>query len=386
MLVPRKSLLALALVAAGLLGESVLPAPMQAWAYFRVQPNYNRNAYWQGVRNAAFSNYVAGRTPQSYGLGYPNRFRYIPPYYPYYNTNVYYPTIDPWGGYLSGGADAIRAQGQFLIDQQQAKLAKEQVNQSKIETRRKSFDEWLYERARRPTNEDERERIRLEKIRRSRNNPPITEIWSGKALNDLMVGIRRMYSQGIQGPTVPLDPDILQHINVTSGAVGSTGGIGVLRNEGKLRWPLTLRLSPYKTERQRLDQLASQAFQQAETGSVDAGTIEDMSAAVDKLYAALKRNISSVTANDYIKAKRYLNDLDKSIKMLDDPNISNYVTRKWAAKGDTVAELTTNMIRQGLRFAPAVAGDEAAYVALHNAMVQYYTLPSPGQPYDPAAK
>ena len=29
------------------------------------------------------------------------------------------------------------------------------------------------------------------------------------------------------------------------------------------------------------------------------------------------------------------------------------------------------MTQQGLKFAPAVSGDQAAYVALHNAMVTY---------------
>ena len=58
---------------------------------------------------------------------------------------------------------------------------REQVRQGRIDNRRRSFDEYLYERERRPSQEDERERARLENLRRSRNDPPITEIWSGLA-------------------------------------------------------------------------------------------------------------------------------------------------------------------------------------------------------------
>src|SRR5262249_9748759 len=145
-----------------------------------------------------------------------------------------------------------------------AKLTKEEAKQAQLKTRRQSFDEWLYERAHRPTSEDERERLLQEKIRRSRNDPPPGEIWSGKALNDLMVGIRRMQAQRIPGPTVPLHPDRLKQITVTAGATGTgTGSIGLLREGGKLYWPLTLKRPAYEEERRKVDQLAAQAYRQA---------------------------------------------------------------------------------------------------------------------------
>ncbi len=37
----------------------------------------------------------------------------------------------------------------------------------------------------------------------------------------------------------------------------------------------------------------------------------------------------------------------------------------------TVAELVQQMTRQGLRFAPAVSGDESYYTVLHRALVDY---------------
>jgi hypothetical protein len=267
---------------------------------------------------------------------------------------------------------------------EQSKLTHEQVRQAKVDTRRKQFDEYLYERQRRPNAEDERERRRLEALRRARNDPPITEIWSGKALNDLLLGINQMLTQGMQGPTVPLDPSILRYINVNSGA-NAQGSLGLIQDGGKLSWPLTLRTSAFATERKKLDELSPKALSQAQSGEVDGDTLVAMVEAVDTLQAKLKKKVSAISANDYIKAKRFLNDFEQTCKVLQSPDVSKYATRKWSAQGDTVLELVSNMNRNGLRFAPATPGGEAAYVALHRGMVAYLTL-DPNRPWDPYAK
>jgi len=285
---------------------------------------------------------------------------------------------------LSGAADVINSQGQFMTDQQQAFKMREQVRQASIDTRKKNFDEYLYERALAPTPEDERERYRLEQLRRSRNDPPPTEIWSGKALNDLLLAIRQQMAQGVPGPTVPLQPETLEHINVTSGA--TSGSVGVLRNGGKLHWPLVLRQSAYADDYKALDRLAGEAFKQAESGAVDADTLQGMTTASSNLQAALKSNVADIAPNDYITAKRFLNEIDATIRVLQDPNIANYVTRKWSAKGDSVAELVTQMTRQGLKFAPAVSGDESAYLALHSAMVTFFAGPELTKRWDTLSK
>lgn len=305
---------------------------------------------------------------------------YYPPPYPYYPGYTY----DPYGGYLSGGADVINAQGQFMVSTQQAYLMREQVRQARIESRRKSFDEYLYERERRPTLEDERERARLENLRRSRNDPPITEIWSGKALNDLLLAIQQQQAQGRRGPTIPLDEETLKSINVTTGA--NTGSLGVLRDNGRLHWPLELTRSDYEQERRRLDDLAAKAYRQATDGTVDPNVLQEMNNAIDSLQTRLRRSVADVSPSDYMKARRYLSDLDSAVRVLEDPNASKYANRKLAAKGGTVSDLVSEMTNQGLRFAPAVAGDEGAYVALHRALASYSAPPDSYKSWDPLAK
>src|SRR5438132_1022105 len=60
-------------------------------------------------------------------------FRSLPIANSYYPTSPYatYPGYyaDPYGGYLSGAADVINAQGQFLVNTQQAYRMREQVRQ-----------------------------------------------------------------------------------------------------------------------------------------------------------------------------------------------------------------------------------------------------------------
>ena len=121
--------------------------------------------------------------PYATSPGYDSSYSSYSPYSSYY---------DPYSGYLRGGADVINAQGRFLVNTQQAYLTREQVRSERLASRRKVFDEYLYEREKTPTAEDERQRHQLEQLNRSRNNPPVTEIWSGKALNDLMADLRKL--------------------------------------------------------------------------------------------------------------------------------------------------------------------------------------------------
>jgi len=288
---------------------------------------------------------------------------------PYYASSLYGPVQTPANGYLTGAASVIGAQSQFMLSTEQAKLTREDVNRSRMDTRRKSIEQWMWERNTLPTLEDDRERDRMQQLRRSRNDPPATEIWSAKALNDLFSNIQRAQATGVPGPTVPLDSQTLSLINVTTGA--TAGSLGLLRDGGKLTWPFVLRKSTYEVGRKKLDQLAPQAFMQVQANDLSPDTLQAMTDAVKSLDDQLDQDVSTLTPNDFIKGKRYLNEMKGSLKTIQDPNAVHYATRKWAAKGNTVAELVADMSRQGLKFAAATQGDEAAYTALYRALVTY---------------
>jgi hypothetical protein len=363
--VQRMPWMALASVLALL--TAALSIRAQEMSNFRVPPNaYDQNAAAASAANAAARRTSYRNTPSGF-YGFPGAY-----------------VEAPGGAFLSGAADVISSQGQLVNDLENAKITREQRNQMRIDTRRRTFDENMYERKHRPTVEDERERARQLRLRRARNDPPLNEIWSGKALNDLLDGIQKMLTQGIPGPNIPLDPEILSRINVTSGTTPE-GSLGLLRDGGKLRWPLTLRMSSFTSDRKQLDELAPKALSEAQSGEVSAETLQAMITSVDNLFSELKKNVRKINANDYIRSKRFLNDLEQTVKVLQDPNVSKYASRKWSAQGNNVLDLVSNMTRQGLKFAPAVPGDQAAYTSLHRAMVAFLTV-DPGRSWDPFAK
>jgi hypothetical protein len=65
--------------------------------------------------------------------------------------------------------------------------------------------------------------------------------------------------------------------------------------------------------------------------------------------------------------------------------VANYITRKWAPKGNTVGEVVNEVNRQGLKFALAVDGDQAAYVAMYRGMVAYLNWDA-SRPWDTLTK
>src|SRR5262249_52715944 len=64
-----------------------------------------------------------------------------PPAYPGYPYQV----MTPAGSYLTGASNVINSQGQFLISKQQAAVTQQEAEQAKLDTRRKTVEQWQYE-------------------------------------------------------------------------------------------------------------------------------------------------------------------------------------------------------------------------------------------------
>jgi len=302
------------------------------------------------------SSYGGAANPYSgYGSSYSS------PYSSYYET--------PIGGFMRGTADVVTSQGKWMESLQKADLLKEQVRQAKLDTRRKSFDEYFYERKNTPTFEQEREFFNNQQVLRSVNNPPESEVWSGQALNDIVADLAKPNPDRTLGSNAPLDEDTLRHLNLTP--VSGSANAGLLKNDARLTWPLALRDDDSKADRELVNSLAAEAVHQAVNGRVDAGTLRELSAAANRLRQRLAANVRDLTANQYAEASRFLGYLDGAIQALGRADAGDYFTRKYAAQGKDVAELVKGLISRGLRFAPATPGDEAAYLAAHRALSAY---------------
>jgi len=281
-----------------------------------------------------------------------------------------YPYIEsPSHGYLSGVAEVTTANGQYLSQVQQARMLQNQADMGKLDLRLRMAEQQRYLKSLEPTPEELRQKDIIDAINRSRNNPPPTEVWSGKALNDLLIAIQREQRGGIVGPAVPVDPQTLRHINLTTG--NTTAGAGMLKELKRFQWPLALLDDPYNDARNKIEELSRAAAMQAASGPVDAKLQFDLQKAINGMIAQVKSHVADLTPTQYVQATRYLRELNDSVKVLQDPNASNYFTDKYQATGNTVAELVQGMNGRGLVFAPAASGDEPFYTVLHGALVSY---------------
>jgi hypothetical protein len=254
------------------------------------------------------------------------------------------------------------------VSEQQASLVREHARQNKLVTRRRAFDEFLYERRTAPTWEDDRERLQEEELRRSRTDAPVGEIQSARALNCLLDHLQQLDARGISGSDIPLDEETVYRINVTSGRAGH---VGLLKNGGRLHWPLALTEAAVRAERTQIDSLLPEVLAQTSGRPADADAVAELTRATERLQQFLKVRSRKLPPGQYVEARRFLTDLGEALKALEQPDVAEHLARKAGPRGKTVVELVRSMTQQGLHFAPAVAGDEAAYLALYRALVRY---------------
>jgi hypothetical protein len=208
-------------------------------------------------------------------------------------------------------------------------------------------------------------------VQRSLDNPPVTEINSAKALNDLLLHLATQPTDDGDTAPVELDATILSSINVTSTRSGA--GFGALKYGGRLSWPPALQeLAPEQEAQALRGQIESQiqdAIRQGREGQVEKSLLTHLRKDVDQLRSLLKRDVQRFSVSSYLEAKRFLSDLDDALKVLRESDVAHYLNGRYAPRGRTVAELIRYMADNQLTFAPAVAGDEPAYAKLRQALV-----------------
>jgi hypothetical protein len=266
-------------------------------------------------------------------------------------------------------ADEINAWTHMYVMDMNIKLLGQQLSREKLITKRlwEEYDRQVLENTLTP--EQVRQLAKIVAMRRSLD-PPLCDIYSAEALNVLMEDLQPFLTSSGKCPNLPLDPDIFGQINVRS-VQHRSGNIGILKNKGRLSWPRTLRAADYQESREAFTALVPQAIDQAIHDGLQPETLQDMENALGKLNGRLADNIKNMSTPRHVESKRYLGELQEALKLLEKPHAGNYFNGKFSARGKTVAELIHHMSKQGLRFAPAVSGDEAAYENLHRALVVY---------------
>ncbi len=275
---------------------------------------------------------------------------------------------DPLYGGLSGAANVYNAQGVYQMNYQTSRLLRERVRQAQVETQRRIFDEWAYERANTPTLEDLREKRIRTAEQRAQHQPPVTEIVSGDSLNTLLNQLKGARSRP-GDLDAPLPAEVIRQVNISTGS--SSGGLGAIKQikEGApLNWPLVLQGGEFGKDRAVLEnQLPRIVASATGVGRVNAEAMMDLKAAQSRMQSRLDESVGDLEPGQYIAGKRFLHQLDQAYKVLQQPDADRYFSRL-DDQVKTVGDLVRVMRDKGLQFAPAANGDEAAYLALWQAL------------------
>jgi hypothetical protein len=202
--------------------------------------------------------------------------------------------------------------------------------------------------------------------RRGGDRAPVTRIWSGEALNDMLDELSSLQGKGYSPPLVVLDRDVRERVNV---ATVNGGNAGLFKTKGQLDWPRCLQGSEFEEERTVLNDVAEEAVKQATSRSyIGRDVLIALDGGIDQLEARIKGLVNVVPPSEYIEAKRFVRHLGDASKALKQPDAASYFNQTYAAKGRTVEQLVKNMTAQELRFAPATPGSEQAYLKLYRAL------------------
>ena len=297
--------------------------------------------------------------PNGYGSGYPNYPGYYPP--PYYES--------PIGSFYRGVADLTLSYGKYFQDYQRARLLNQEVERSKIVTRRQLIDEWRYMQSLIPTSEDVRRLDWERDLARARKQAPIGDVLSGKSLNVLLTQLKQPHGKGNRGPAIPLDEETLKLINV---APAQGRNIGFVKSGKVNNWPSGLEGEKFAKAREKITVTLKDAVDRARiNGRVDAPLMNELIAAQKELDELLDKTGSDLTMSQFMEAKRYLGYLAEGIRTLGQTDVQNYFNRKYEARGKTVPDLVDYMIKEGLVFVNAFPGEEGPYRTLYTYLAAY---------------
>jgi hypothetical protein len=275
-------------------------------------------------------------------------------------------------GYTTGSADSAYAATQTIIDPASAGPAPKQQAPG-----RNAFDRWIgeRERARRP------EALQIDKSQELMNalgNASQGDITSGNALNTILEALAPLTKQFAATQPIPLDPAFLKKINFTRGA----GSVGVLRDGGKISWPkLLLNLEPKESAaklRAQIEERFQAAFDQVNGGGkFDPEEARNLLKSIDQLADMASARAQAMTFADNLEVKRFLKALEDGVAFLRQPDAADWLPGKQKVLPATLQELVRVMTEKSVRFAPALLGNDGAYLALHRALVGLHGQAAP---------
>jgi hypothetical protein len=216
---------------------------------------------------------------------------------------------------------------------------------------------------------EDRQPSQPEQQKSSPGNPPASDVWSGKALNELLADLSKVVARSEPsaqpGFRMSMVAEGLGHIRTTPAAENR----GSLQKAEGFGWPAELSSPGFQELRERLNAHVQEAVKQAATSArVEPPLLQQMRLDVDQLRRQLNREVGELTPSEYLQSRRFLDGFDDAVKALHQGNGSGRFPGQYVPRTETAIALVRQMTAQGLQFAPAAPGDEAAYSALHQTL------------------
>ena len=222
------------------------------------------------------------------------------------------------------------------------------------------------------TPQQERELLRKLTLVKSQTGASSTTVLAALDLNTLLDDLRAHPDRA--GRDLPLSEAVMQHVNIVPAK--SYANAGLLKNDR--RWPELLKRDEFQTERDQIEALIPKLVSQAKEGAVKTEDLQTLDQTVKAMREKLASLIQETPDPVYIRAKRFVTDLQSGVKVLRQPDAAGYFSPVYSPKAKTVQELVRYMTKNDLRFAPATTGGEAAYLVFYRALATYdhFTGPS----------
>jgi hypothetical protein len=226
-----------------------------------------------------------------------------------------------------------------------------------------------------PTAEELREQSRAKALASARENQSESVVCGATTLNTLLEHLQELRDQGATLQSVPLSADVLAHINVSRDKNGPTNGL--LREGGRLHWPLAWRAQPLagvsEVRQVLIEDRLTTAITQVKAGQLNAELWTKLNQDVAYLQGVLDDALKQHLSTDvYAQANRYIKQVRDAVNILGREDAVCFVDGTYTPDPErikNVSDLVSFMSAKRLKFAPAVSGDESAYLDLHKALV-----------------
>jgi len=189
-------------------------------------------------------------------------------------------------------------------------------------------------------------------------------------LNRILAATISAQEKGAKADSANLPPNLLTQVRFTGGA--NADALALLKMAGRLQFPPAFEAAPLADLRAPLDRNFAAAAAPVLNGKpADPQKVAALEATVEKTGKTLTPLIKEMEFENAIAARRFVNKLNETVKVLKAPGAAGLFDPKWATEGTSVADLVKRMARYKLMFGPADAGGEEAYLALHRGLSAY---------------